>query len=96
MKQIADHINESLHKFEKANKVLKIQSDLGATFVCLLLFISYMLLGGECMLVEPHRRWIKDGPVIRVKRQGLTSSPVSTNKLWIYLYVVITPSLVCS
>ena len=29
MKQIADHINESLHKSEKANKVVKIQSDLG-------------------------------------------------------------------
>eukprot|EP00026_Physarum_polycephalum_P000683 Phypoly_transcript_00684.p1 GENE.Phypoly_transcript_00684~~Phypoly_transcript_00684.p1 ORF type:complete len:608 (+),score=96.31 Phypoly_transcript_00684:2275-4098(+) len=70
MKQIADHINESLHKSEKANKVVKIQSD----------------LGGECVLVEPHRRWIKDGPVIRVKRQGQTSSPVSTNKLWIYLF----------
>jgi hypothetical protein len=38
-------------------------------------------------LVEPHRRWIKDGPVTRVRRQGRTSSPVSTNKLWIYLYV---------
>lgn len=29
MKQIADHINESMHKFEKSNKVVKIQSDLG-------------------------------------------------------------------
>jgi hypothetical protein len=38
MKQIADHINESMHKSEKTNKVVKIQSDLGTLHLFLSLY----------------------------------------------------------
>eukprot|EP01111_Echinosteliopsis_oligospora_P009380 TRINITY_DN2731_c1_g1_i2.p1 TRINITY_DN2731_c1_g1~~TRINITY_DN2731_c1_g1_i2.p1 ORF type:complete len:611 (-),score=114.69 TRINITY_DN2731_c1_g1_i2:15-1847(-) len=70
MKKIAVHINESMHKSDKASRVVQIQSD----------------LGGEVMLVEPHRRFVRDGSVFRVRRQGRKSSPMSTGSLWLYLF----------
>jgi len=68
IKKIADYVNNSMKLLDKMNRVYKIDLE----------------LGGECKdLVVPHRRWIFDGELLRVKKSALLSKTISVR---LYLF----------
>eukprot|EP01113_Clastostelium_recurvatum_P043250 TRINITY_DN7113_c0_g1_i2.p1 TRINITY_DN7113_c0_g1~~TRINITY_DN7113_c0_g1_i2.p1 ORF type:complete len:747 (-),score=191.64 TRINITY_DN7113_c0_g1_i2:56-2296(-) len=72
-KNMAGHINQHMHSSASMNKVMSIQS----------------MLGGECELVAPHRKWVKDGEVLKIRyinRNKERGRVFTSSSLWFFLF----------